>query len=123
MVKDAIRYTFEYPDDRYVAGVKADTQRLEDFGFERVDSRNTWASPEYKGINSRWRVSENGQTFEVQFHTQASFEAKQVTHAVYERLRNPATSRAEQDRLARYQREVTARIPVQRGVMDIPDYP
>jgi hypothetical protein len=123
LVKDAIRYTFEYPDDRYVAGVKADIQRLEDIGFERVDSRNTWASPEYKGVNSRWRVSENGQTFEVQFHTQASFEAKQVTHAAYERLRDPATSKAEQDRLARYQREVTARIPVPPGVMDIPDYP
>jgi len=123
LVKDAIRYTFEYPDDRYVAGVKADIRRLEDIGFERVDSRNTWASPEYKGLNSRWRVPENGQTFEVQFHTRASFEAKQVTHAAYERLRDPATSKAEQGRLARYQREVTARIPVPPGVMDIPDYP
>jgi hypothetical protein len=123
LIKDAIRYTFEYPDDRYAAGVKADTQRLADVGFERVDCRNTWANPEYKGVNSRWRVPGNGQTFEVQFHTRASFEAKQVTHAAYERLRDPATSKAEQDRLAEYQREVAARIPVPPGVKDIPDYP
>lgn len=123
LIKDAIRYTFEYPEHRYAAGVKTDTRRLEDAGFERVDCRNTWASPEYKGINSRWRVPWNGQMFEVQFHTQASFEAKQVTHAAYERLRDPATSKAEQDRLAEYQREATARIPVPPGVLDIPDYP
>jgi hypothetical protein len=123
LVKDAIRYTFEYQEDRYAAGVKADTRRLEDAGFERVDCRNTWANPEYKGVNSRWRAPENGQTFEVQFHTQPSFEAKQVTHAAYERLRDPATTKAEQQRLAEYQREVTARVPVPPGATDIPDYP
>jgi hypothetical protein len=123
LVKDAIRYTFEYQEDRYAAGVKADTRRLEDAGFERVDCRNTWPNPEYKGVNSRWRVPENGQTFEVQFHTLASFEAKQVTHAAYERLRDPATTKAEQERLAEYQREVTARVPIPPGATDIPDYP
>jgi hypothetical protein len=123
LVKDAIRYTFEYPEDRYAAGVKADTRRLEEAGFERVDCRNTWATPEYKGVNSRWRVPENGQIFEVQFHTQASFEAKQVTHAAYERLRDPATTKAEQERLEEYQREVAARVPVPAGATDIPDYP
>ena len=123
LVKDAIRYTFEYQDDRYAAGVEADTRRLEDAGFERVDCRNTWANAEYKGVNSRWRVPESGQTFEVQFHTQASFEAKQVTHAAYERLRDPATTKAEQERLAEYQREVAARVPVPPRATDIPDYP
>ena len=33
------------------------------------------------------REPETGQRFEVQFHTRASFEAKQLTHAAYERLR------------------------------------
>ena len=44
---------------------------------------------EYKGINTRW-VTQEGQRFEVQFHTSESFHAKQnVTHDAYERLRNP----------------------------------
>jgi hypothetical protein len=76
VVKDAIRYTYEYPDERYAAGVSADIDRLAEEGFERVDLRNTWESEVYKGINSRWRVTENRQVFEVQFHTEASYEAK-----------------------------------------------
>ena len=53
LVKDAIRYTFCYPDDRYTDGVYADCERLEDAGFERYDRRNSWEQAEYKGINSR----------------------------------------------------------------------
>ncbi len=43
---------------------------------------------EYRGINSQWRDSQTGHRFEVQFHTVPSFEAKQVTHGAYERLRD-----------------------------------
>jgi hypothetical protein len=123
VVKDAIRYTFQYPDERYTAGVWADIERIMDLGFERVDRRNTWESEVYKGINSRWRVPENGQVFEVQFHTEASYEAKQETHAAYERLRGPATPKDEQERLVEYQRAVNARVPTPPGATDIPNYP
>lgn len=51
-----------------------------------AEFRNMRADAEYKGINSRWRVSEH-QMFEVQFHTEASFTAKQENHGAYERLR------------------------------------
>lgn len=50
-VKDAIRYTFVYCDDRYKEGVQADIERLAN-GFERVDLRNLWPTAEYKGINT-----------------------------------------------------------------------
>ena len=55
--------------------------------------------------------------------TQASYDAKQETHAAYERLREPATPRAEQDRLVDYQRQVNTRVPTPPGALDIPDYP
>jgi len=61
MVKDTIRYTFCYPEDRYAQGVHEDCGRIESAGFERVDRRNLWAGEEYKGVNSRWRVPESGQ--------------------------------------------------------------
>ena len=121
-VKDAIRYTFCYPDDRYAEGVRADCDRLERADFEPVERRNSWGNDEYKGINSRWRVPETSQLFEVQFHTQASFEAKQETHGAYEKLRDPATVKAEQEALSAYQREVTARIPIPPAATEIPDY-
>ena len=87
MVKDAIRYTFVYSEDRYTEGVYADCERLETTGFERVDRKNSWDGLEYKGINGRWRVPDTGQLFEVQFHTQSSLDAKEETHGAYERLR------------------------------------
>ena len=122
-VKDTIRYTFQYTEGRYTDGVYADISRLKAAGFELAELRNSWGSEEYKGINSRWRVPENGQLFEVQFHTQISFEAKQLTHPAYERLRNPTTSKAERDGLEDFQRRVNAYVPNPRGALDIPDYP
>jgi hypothetical protein len=121
-VKDAIRYTFQYQDDRYASGVQADCERLKGEGFEPVELKNSWNAEEYKGINSRWRAPESGQLFEVQFHTQASFEAKQLTHPAYEKLRNPVTPKAEQDELVAYQRNVTSRIPIPPGATDVPGY-
>ena len=121
-VKDAIRYTFLYPEDRYAEGVRADCQRLKDAGFEPVDRKNSWAAQEYKGINSRWQIPENGQVFEVQFHTRASFEAKQETHAAYERLRVLPDDHEEVYELRAHQREVSANIPMPPDVLDIQDY-
>jgi hypothetical protein len=39
-MKDAIRYTYCYPDERCVDGVQADAERLKSAGFELIDSRN-----------------------------------------------------------------------------------
>lgn len=123
LVKDAIRYTFQYPDDRYTEGVRADCARLRDSGFEPVDLANSWDKPQYKGINSRWQDPASGQLFEVQFHTRASFEAKEETHAAYEKLRVGVPSMTEQRQLEQFQREVSTRIPVPRGAPDIQNYP
>lgn len=122
-VKDAIRFTLTYPDDHYTAGLLADHELLESEGFELIDRRNTWDGEQYKGINTRWQVPGKGQLFEVQFHTHASYEAKQETHWAYEELRAPGTTKAVQDELADYQRRVTSRVPVPPGAMEIPNYP
>ena len=122
-VKDSIRYTFQYTEEHYTEGTYADVDRLKATGFELVELRNSWGGDEYKGINSRWRLPENGQLFEVQFHTQISFEAKQLTHPAYERLRNPATVKAEQEDLVDFQRRVNVYVPGPRDALGIPDYP
>ncbi len=122
LVKDAIRYTFQYPDEKYAQGVQADCARLEEAGFQRGDRQNSWEDDQYKGINSRWREPESGLLFEVQFHSQASFEAKQETHSAYERIRDTTTSPAEVRQSRAYQREVCARVPIPAGATEIPDY-
>jgi hypothetical protein len=118
-VKDAIRYTFCYPEERYAAGALADCERLRDAGFELSELRNSWAHEEYKGINSRWRVPENGQLFEVQFHTQASLEAKEETHGAYEKLRTLPSDHEQVRDLRAYQRVVTAKVPIPPDALNV----
>jgi len=122
-VKDAIRYTFQYAEERYSVGVHADIDRLKGEGYELVDIRNSWASEEYKGVNSRWRVPVNGQLFEVQFHTDISFEAKQLTHEAYERVRRASATSSEQEELAHFQQRVNSYIAYPPRVLDIPNFP
>jgi hypothetical protein len=104
-LNDAIRYTFQYPGDRYTEGVQDDIRKLTESGFTMVKMKNAWEWPEYKGIISCWRQP-TGVVFEVQFHTLRSYEAWQLTQPAYERLRNPATSDAERAELRAFIRKV-----------------
>jgi hypothetical protein len=122
-VPDAIRYTFQYGEARYTQGVQTDIGRLKEQGFELHKLKNSWSEEQYKGINSQWIEPDTGQRFEVQFHTRISFEAKQLTHGAYERLRTGQPDKFEQMVLEAFQKKVTADIPVPPGSTDIPNYP
>jgi hypothetical protein len=121
-VPDAIRYTFTYREARYTQGVWADIGRLKDEGFKLDKLKNSWSGDQYKGINSQWIEPDTGQRFEVQFHTRISFEAKQLTHAAYERLRTKQADTFEELVLEAFQKKVIADVPVPPGAADIPDY-
>jgi hypothetical protein len=123
-VPDTIRYTFQYSEDRYTRSVQADIARMEEQGLKLGILKNSWSSDQYKGINSQWTEPGTGQRFEVQFHTRVSFEAKQLTHGAYERLRaEPKPDKFEQMVLEAFQKKVTAEVPLPPGAVDIPDYP
>jgi hypothetical protein len=123
LVPDAIRYTFQYRETSYTQGVRTDIERLKDRGFELDKLKNSWSDEQYKGINSQWIEPDTGQRFEVQFHTRISFEAKQLTHGAYERLRTRQPDAFEQMVLEAFQKKVTAEVPVPPGADGIPDYP
>jgi hypothetical protein len=121
-VSDAVRYTFTYSPQRYADGIHADVVQLKAEGFELIKLKNLWADEQYKGINSQWRRPETGLRFEVQFHTQESLEAKELTHEAYERIRGPVsvTERAE---LEGFQRRVNAFLVTPEDIATIKDYP
>jgi len=123
LVPDAIRYTFQYQEARYTQGVLADIARLKVQGFELDKLKNSWSYEQYKGINSQWIETDTGQRLEVQFHTRISFEAKQLTHGAYERLRSQQADVFEELVLEAFQKKVTADVPVPPGAESIPDYP
>ena len=120
-IPDALRYTCQLSTENYVDGCRAAGRQLQGHGYQLVVSRNSWESLDYKGINTRWLTTE-GRVFEVQFHTPESFEAKQLTHGAYERLRNPLTDKSEMGELRQFQRQVTAQIPVPDLVSDIRNF-
>ena len=121
-VPDGIRYTYCFQPESYTQGYYDIRERFEGHGYEMYYSQNWWTNPEYKGINTRWEASD-GQRFEVQFHTPDSFHAKHhVTHTAYERIRDPATSRAELRELHAFQQTVSSRIQVPDGAVYIPDH-
>jgi hypothetical protein len=122
-VPDAIRYTLEYSEARYVQGIRADITRMKDQGFKLDILKNSWSSDHYKGVNSQWIEPDSGQRFELQFHTRISFEAKQITHGAYERLRTHQADVFEELVLEAFQGKVTAAVPIPHGAVDIPGYP
>ena len=126
-IPDVVRFTYEYSETTYTGGVLQDVQRLGAKGFVQLERRNTWDDDQYKGINSRWREPESGVMFEVQFHTHASLEAKELTHKAYERIRSMTDQTSEAERetveLKEFQHRVNSMIPIPPGVADIDDYP
>jgi hypothetical protein len=122
-VSDTIRYTFQYRDAHYTQGVWLDTERLKEQGFDLHKLWNAWSDDQYRGINSQWIDRDTGQRFEVQFHTHISYEAKQLTHDAYERLRTHQADKFEHMVLEAFQKKVSADVPVPPGATDIPDHP
>jgi hypothetical protein len=122
LVPDTIRYTFQYRESRYTQVVWTDIERLKGEGFKLHKLKNYWSDDQYKGINSTWIEPGTGQRFEVQFHTGISFEAKQLTHTAYERIRGEQADALEELVLEAFQKKVAADVPVPPGAADIPDY-
>lgn len=121
-MKDSVRYTMQFPGEgaAYTDGVNTAMQRFTDAGIKPVgDFRNAWDQPGYQGINSWWRDPATGHTFEMQFHTPASFEAKMVTHDLYEQQRLPGVSQEQQDSLQRQQDQIFDAVPRPPGASGI----
>ena len=121
-MKDSVRYTMQLPGEgmAYTDGVNTAMQRFTDAGITPAgDFRNAWDEPGYQGINSWWRDPVSGHTFEMQFHTPESFEAKMVTHDLYEQQRLPGISQGERDALQEQQDQIFDAVPRPPGASGI----
>jgi hypothetical protein len=121
-IHDAIRYTFIFTVASYTDSICDAQGKVEAAGYELEVRRNSWESQEYKGINSRWLDPTSGQLFEIQFHTQESWEAKQKTHHAYERIKDPRTPADELRTLREYQKRISGAVEIPPEAADIPEY-
>jgi hypothetical protein len=119
-INDAVRYTFCFDGEHYLAGFIDLKQRLEVAGNRMLHGRNHWRdNAGYMGVNTSW-VTPDGARFELQFHTRESFHAKeQLTHQAYERSRSRTSSWAELRELATFQLIVSAAVPTPDGVPEM----
>ncbi|WP_411292711.1 hypothetical protein [Streptomyces sp. SDr-06] len=86
-----MRYTLQWPDDRYVSGVTFASEHLSAWGNQTVKWSNTWGrGTGYHGLNTGWRSPGWAQSYEVQFHTPSGKSAQRETHKLYEELRLPS---------------------------------
>ncbi len=123
LIPDAIRYSFCYHEADYSGHLLEDIVLTQQRSSGLVRLRNFWGADRYKGISSLWRHYDTGQLFEMQFHTEISYHAMQLTHGAHARLRSAQTCAQEQIELETFQREVYAHVPVPSGAPDIPGHP
>jgi hypothetical protein len=121
-VHDAIRYTFIFDAENYADGTLQVHSRLKGNGFELEARWNGWDSPEYKGVNSRWRDPAHDLAFEVRFHTAASWDVWQRGRQTYEQITDPVTSPSERMRLRAMHAKMSAAVPAPPGCAAIPDF-
>lgn len=121
-IHDGIRYTFVFDTPDYVGGVSAAEEKLTAQGYRLQQRKPSWDDPDYKGVNSRWQDPGSKVQFEVQFHTPESWEAKQATHGMYEKLADPRTTPMQRSLLEEEQRKITARITIPEGAAGITHY-
>ncbi|MGL4283098.1 MAG: hypothetical protein ACRCSI_05580, partial [Eubacterium aggregans] len=87
-IKDIIRYTEIFSADTLAQGTADSLKAYEALGYTIIKVKNTFVdeNASYKGINTAMEMP-NGQVFEIQFHTPASYEVKEESHKLYEEYR------------------------------------
>ena len=87
-VRDALRYTFELDEGKYVSEYKRIIALLDKEGYTLNEVKNYWKDTEnpYNGINTN--VFTNGKyEFEIQYHTAESLRINEQMHKLYEKSR------------------------------------
>ncbi|MBN6067316.1 minor capsid protein [Aggregatibacter actinomycetemcomitans] len=121
-IRDAIRYTTVFKEKDFVTRYKAMQYLLAIKGYKTIIVKNTWKNDSaYKGVNT-FIQNEDGDIFEMQYHTQQSFDLKNgLLHKLYEQFRDPKTPFHEKEKLLLEMRKLSSKIKVPEGIEFIED--
>ena len=117
-MNDVIRYTAVYSPDELADGTNACLSDFESRGYTVDRVKNTWDNENatYRGINAVLTNPE-GQSFEVQFHTQESFDLKNgELHALYEQRRTMADDNPKAIELDEKMAELSSKMERPKGI-------
>lgn len=120
-INDVLRYTYIVDNDSFAEDYFTIMDSLEEQGCRPVKIKNTLKDKQaiYRGVNTVISTG-NGENFELQFHTEESFDVKQnQNHSRYELFRLSATPESEKEELARQMVENSSAIKTPSGVEKI----
>ncbi|NYF15255.1 hypothetical protein HDC37_000067 [Microbacterium sp. AK009] len=119
-MKDTVRYTYVVADDAYTPTVSGILDDLQNEGLVPFGPlKNAWGSDGYVGINSTFFDPQSSRVIEVQFHTDASFDAKMAVHDLYEQARLPSVDPELRAELDAAMNDVFGSVPRPDGAPDI----
>ena len=120
LMNDVLRYTMILDEGSYASGAQNTLDQLRADGFEIGRINNAWAREGgYQGLNVTVETPD-GHKFELQFHTEASFNAKEhLTHGLYEEMRLLPEDSPRRAEIVQEQNRIFAEIPVPSGVTEI----
>ena len=94
-IDDVVRFTATLDPQKYHQGINSILKEFGQRGIEVTSPKNFWKSGSgcYRGVNVKMKV--DGKPVELQFHTEESYNIKQVkTHPLYQIARNPPSPEA-----------------------------
>lgn len=119
-VNDTLRYTIVTPSARYAELSREIQGDMTSRSYQAGPAWNAWAlSDTYKGHNLTYSAARPGGSrflFEVQLHTQATFDTKSDIHGMYEEARAADTTPERRTELNRAMAARWAQVEVPKGV-------
>jgi hypothetical protein len=120
-INDALRYTMSFDQQNFTRGVQDTMATLKAQGYSLTKLRNTFTpGKSYMGINTFYDTPK-GYTFELQFHTPASFDMKEGNHFLYEAQRVLPEGDPQIKALNQQMIRNSSAIPIPPGVSSIQD--
>ena len=115
-INDALRYTTIFNSDTFAKEYLKMKQELIADGYKVLKVKNTWLTDgPYKGVNTV--IEKDGINFEMQYHTQKSFDLKNgPLHELYEKYRDASTSDQERMKLFKKMLDLSSGLDVPKNI-------
>lgn len=122
-VKDVLRYTMVSMPEELVNNTLKSIEMFNKENANVYQIKNLWLNKKnpYNGINT-YVQDKVGNKFEVQYHTEGSYMAKQKTHVLYEKIRKGNMLPDDMRKLTEEMREVFDSVEVPKNIERIVSY-
>lgn len=126
LIRDAIRFTTISSDDDFVDHYNVFKKELENKGYKEVRCKNYFqqfkeGKVKHKAVQSNFKT-DDGYTFEVQFHTPASQNVKNRKVSLYEEVRKVNTPNHRRVQIEKQMEQMALEIPDPKDIFSIKSY-